>query len=130
TVEAAALEGCSIDGATLSWGFKEAFRSYISGTIANGEWTTDGNASYATPEFSWSAGEGVYDSETGEGLLGFTGSIEFTGHGGLLDTTVSNPQLRFDGADRAVLLLDVSGTTQAGDQVAQRGVEFVGLDLS
>lgn len=129
-IEPAALPGCQVDDATLTWGFKEAFRSYISGSIAHGEWTTDGGAGYEIPNFLWQNGEGSFDAETGEGLLGFTGSVEFTGHGGILDTTVSNPQLRFDGPDSAVLLLDVSGTTQAGEEVAEHEVEFAGLDLA
>ena len=44
--------------ATLTWGFKESFRAYIDGDIANGEWTTSGGATYETPEFSWSDGTG------------------------------------------------------------------------
>src|SRR5690606_21232723 len=60
----------------------------------------------------------------------FAGSITFTGHGGILNTTVSNPQLRFVDADTAILLLDVSGTTQEGEPVQATGVEFVELDLA
>lgn len=120
---------CAVTDASLVWGFKEAFRSYISGSIANGEWTTAGGATYATPDFSWADGTGDIDPETGAGLLAFTGSIEFTGHGGILDTTVADPQVRFDDAGSATLLLDVSGTTQAGDEISEVGVEFASVDL-
>jgi hypothetical protein len=128
-IQAAGIDGCPASDASLTWGFKESFRSYISGTIANGEWTTADGATYATPDFSWADGVGDYDGTTGKGLLGFTGSIRFTGHGGILDTTVSNPQLRFDDPDHAVLLLDVSGTTQEGEKIDEPGVEFASLDL-
>src|SRR5690606_16003506 len=67
--------GCVADAATLSWGFKEAFRSYISGAIANGEWTVADGASYETPAFGWSDGEGSYDGTSAEGLIAFTGSV-------------------------------------------------------
>lgn len=86
-LDTAASEACAVTDAELTWGFKEAFRSYISGTIANGEWTTADGATYATPDFSWTSGAGNYDGSSGEGLLGFTGSITFTGHGGILNTT-------------------------------------------
>ncbi len=126
---ATAAAGCTVEGATISWGFKESFRSYISGTIANGEWTVDGGATYETPLFGWSDGSGSYDAETAEGLVAFPGSITFTGHGGILNTTVSNPQLQFIDETTAILLLDVSGTTQEGEPVDLKGVEFVELSL-
>lgn len=129
TITMTAVEGCPVTDASLLWGFKESFRSYISGSIANGEWTTADGATYSTPNFSWADGTGAFDPEATEGLLGFAGSIEFTGHGGILDTTVSNPQLRFDGPDTATLLLDVSGTTQDGEEVSETGVEFATVDL-
>lgn len=130
TIAMAAVEGCAVRDASLVWGFKEAFRSYISGSIANGEWTTADGATYSTPDFSWTGGTGGFDAATNKGLLGFTGSVNFTGHGGVLNTTVANPQLRFDDAGTATLLLDVSGTTQEGDEISEAGVEFASIDLS
>ncbi|GAB2467350.1 hypothetical protein GCM10027029_32190 [Conyzicola lurida] len=130
TAPAAAIVGCVVDDATITWGFKESFRSYISGSIANGEWTVADGATYEVPNFGWSAGTGGYDAETGEGSLAFAGSIAFTGHGGVLNTTVSNPQVRFIDADSAVLLLDISGTTQDGAVVDTKAVEFAGIDLA
>lgn len=129
TLVAASAGDCAVTDAELTWGFKEAFRSYISGTIANGEWTTANGATYTTPDFSWTSGAGNYDGARSEGLLGFTGSVTFTGHGGILNTTVANPQLRFDDADTATLLLDVSGVTQQGDDVTEQAVEFATIDF-
>ncbi|MDO7883405.1 HtaA domain-containing protein [Salinibacterium soli] len=127
---ALAATGCTVESSTLSWGFKESFRSYISGSIANGEWTVAGGTTYETPHFGWADGDGSYDAETGEGVVAFVGSITFTGHGGILNTTVANPRLQFVDADTAILLLDVSGTTQEGTAVDAPGVEFAELDLS
>jgi len=121
---------CPVSDATLTWGFKESFRSYISGSIANGEWTVTDGATYEVPNFGWSAGTGSYDSSTSAGLIGFTGTIEFTGHDGALDTTVSNPQVRFVDENTAVVLLDIAGETQDGAAVDQTAIEFVELDLS
>jgi hypothetical protein len=121
--------GCPVQSAELDWGFKESFRAYIDGSIANGEWTTADGATYETPLFSWAGGTGGYDAETGDADLAFAGSVRFTGHGGVLDTTVANPRIVIDG-DRAVLLLDISGTTQDGEPVSSTGVEFAELDLA
>jgi hypothetical protein len=126
---AAAQElACTVSDARLVWGFKESFRAYIDGSIANGEWTTDGDVSYATPVFTWAGGTGGADDE-GALDVGFTGSVRFTGHGGVLDTTIADPRIVVDG-ERAVLLLDVHGTTQEGEAVEQTAVEFAELDLS
>lgn len=118
--------GCDVTDATLSWGFKESFRAYIDGDIANGEWTTADGATYETPSFGWSGGTGSYDPATGTGSVGFTGSVRFTGHDGLLDTTIADPVIRFDGGS-GVLLLDVSGPTMDGTPTDLVDVEFVAL---
>mgnify|MGYP001267567346 CR=1 FL=1 len=119
--------GCAVDAAELDWGFKESFRAYLDGSIANGGWETADGATYATPLFSFT-GAGSYDAETGDTELDFAGSIRFTGHGGVLDMTVANPRVVVNG-DRAVLLLDITGETQDGRTVSAPGVEFVELDL-
>lgn len=119
---------CTVTDAELVWGFKESFRAYIDGAIANGEWSTAGNASYDTPLFTWSGGAGDSDGD-GALTVRFSGAVRFTGHGGILDTTVENPRIVIDG-DTALLLLDVHGTTQAGDTVDESAVEFAELDLA
>jgi hypothetical protein len=126
---ATAMRGCPVTDAVLSWGFKESFRSYLSSSIANGEWTVADGASYETPTFGFSDGVGSYDP-LGASQLDFAGSITFTGHEGILNTTVANPSVRFDNASTATLLLDVIGTTQQGEVVSALDVEFVTLDLA
>jgi len=135
--EPGGLQGCAVEGASLTWGFKESFRAYIDGAIANGEWEVSDGATYATPDFGWSKGTGVYDADTASGQVGFAGTVRFTGHGGLLDTTISDPRLRFVDADTAYLLLDVAGVTMAdamagktADPIVTEAVPFVELDLS
>jgi len=125
-----AVEGCVVDDATMTWGFKESFRAYISGAIAKGSWTVGDGATYAVPNFGWAPGTGGFDPAATAGTLAFAGSIAFTGHDGVLNTTVANPQLRFVDADTAYLLLDVSGTTQDGAAVDSRAVQFAEIDLA
>lgn len=127
---AAAAEACPVTDATMTWGFKESFRSYLSGTIANGEWIVTDPVTYETPDFGFAGGEGEYDGGSGAGSVSFDGRIQFTGHGGILDTTISAVELRFVDGGRAIIVADVSGTTQAGDPVDARAVEFVSLDLA
>ncbi|CAN5524749.1 hypothetical protein BH09ACT4_BH09ACT4_19200 [soil metagenome] len=124
TGPAAISPGCDVTDATLSWGFKESFRAYIDGDIANGERVTADGATYSTPLFSWPAGTGRYDPATGDGYIQFAGSVRFPGHDGLLDTTIANPVVQLNGSSGAVLL-DVSGPTMDGTPVDQKGVRFV-----
>ncbi len=118
--------GCDIRDATLTWGFKESFRAYIDGDIANGEWTTADGAVYETPVFIWSGGHGRYNSDTGSGMIQFTGSVRFTGHDGLLDTTIADPVVTLSG-DTGTLILDVSGPSMDGVAIDEDDVAFVDL---
>lgn len=128
--------GCALTDGRLDWGFKESFRAYVSGSIANGDWTTEGNASYQTPIFTWAKGEGVRDDQTGAGKLEFTGAIRFSGHDGALDTTIANPVITLTDAKTAVLSVDYSGTTMEAAMAGKDAYEekpdvpFVDLDLS
>ena len=128
--EAPTPSGCAVERAELAWGFKESFRAYIDGSIANGEWATADGASYATPTFSWREGTGEVERHDLIGEISFVGTVRFTGHGGILDTTIANPVVRFDAPGRATLLLDVSGDTMSGEPYSQTAVPFVELDLS
>lgn len=133
---AVAAGACTVDAGQLSWGFKESFRSYISGTIANGSWAPVAPATYTTPDFGWPAAGGSFDPASGTGTVSFTGAIHFTGHGGLLDTTIANPTLVLPGDGTAQLLMDVSGVTMddalagnTGNVHTSAQVPFVSLDL-
>jgi hypothetical protein len=127
---ASTIGQCTVDGATLTWGFKESFRAYIQSSIANGSWTEAGGASYATPNFGWSAGTGSLNPTTGAALVTFAGTVNFTGHQGVLNTTIGNPQIQLVDDTTAFLLLDVSGPTMDGKPTDFRGASFVKLDLT
>ncbi|MFF2388207.1 HtaA domain-containing protein, partial [Agromyces sp. NPDC058104] len=120
---------CAVAGATLDWGVKESFRSYLSSGIANGSWEVQG-ATETDGVFGFTGGTGAFDASAERGTVAFGGSIRFTGHEGVLDTTVSNPGLEFDGTAVAYLTLDVSGTTQDGTPVEAKRVRFAELNLS
>lgn len=118
---ASVQDACVVEGATLRWGFKETFRNYLEG-IAGGAWEVDGIV-YDYPEFVWDGGAGSVDAAAGTGLVAFPGTLRFTGHGGVLDTTLSGARVELAG-DTGYLVFDVSGTTQSGAPVALEGVRF------
>lgn len=120
---------CTVTDATLDWGFKESFRGYLTGGIANGDWILTG-VTEENGVFSWTGGTGSVDASATRGLVGFTGAIEFSGHDGALDTTVANPRIELAGPTEGYLLLDVTGTTQQGEPVTAAGIRFASLDLS
>ncbi|MHA7133438.1 HtaA domain-containing protein [Oerskovia turbata] len=138
TVQApAAPEGCTVTDASLGWGLKESFRAYVAGPIAHGDWALSDGATYEEPAFGWSTGTGVFDGEAFTGQVSYPGAITFTGHDGLLSTTVARPTIVLTGPDTAYLLLDVAGVTMedalAGDAdkvATHEQVSFVELDLS
>ncbi len=135
-VAPAEIGGCEVTDAVATWGLKESFRSYVSGSIANGDWTTSGNISYTTPEFGFAAGTGAFDTETAAGQVDFTGSIDFTGHAGALAVTFADPSIRFVDEDSALLVVDVTAAdraaAEAGDTAATttQDVAFAELDLA
>lgn len=124
----AQASGCDVESATLDWGFKESFRAYIDGSIANGEWTVADGATYETPSFGFSSIRGRVDPRLPGGSVHFAGSVRFTGHGGILDTTIENPVLVF--GEPAVLHLDVTGPTMEGDEISVTDIPFVTVDLA
>lgn len=128
TVPVALPGSCSVADAQLDWGFKEGFRAYIESTIANGGWELAGGAAEQGGIFTWENGQGAVEPSDATGTVGFEGSVRFTGHDGVLDTTIANPRVTFDNGT-AVLLLDVSGTTQDGQSVTSEGVAFASLSL-
>lgn len=123
---ASAIGVCLAEGASLNWGFKESFRTYLEGIAAGGWQLTD--VAYEYPDFVWTDGSGTLDLDARTGLVSYGGGIEFTGHGGALDTLVSNVRLELAG-DVGYLVVDVSGATQSGVEVSEKDVRFAEFPL-
>lgn len=130
-----APDACVATGSNLTWGFKEPFRSYVSGSIAGGDWSASRGASYSTPSFTWAKGTGSFDERTRTGSVDFPGTVAFSGHDGALNTTISDPQVQIEG-DRALIVLDVEGASMDAamegrdDSKSVPDVPFVEVDLS
>lgn len=96
----------AVNGATLEWGVKASFRSYVTGPIAGGSITTSG-ATATGDGFRWTGGSGAYNTDADRGRVGYSGSVHFTGHGGQLDLTIANPRVQVNGGS-ASLIADLS----------------------
>ena len=120
-------DACQVEEVLITWGFKESFRSYISSSIANGSWEVSGDVGYETPEFTFTGGSGFLAPDRSLGEVGFTGGIVFSGHDGILETSLQNPELVVTGPRQATLVLDVTGDTMEEVSVNQRDVDFASV---
>ena len=112
--------------AELGWGVKDSFRSYVRGGIANGNWDLSGTT-FAHNTFNWSSGSGTV--KDGKGSVSFTGSIHFTGHHGILDSTIANPRLDINGS-KGVLYATLTSNNMEGKSNSYGEVALLDVDLS
>lgn len=121
----------TIKSANLGWGVRDSFRNYVRGGIANGSWELNGT-SYSSDAFNWSNGTGTF--KDGKGSISFSGSVRFTGHHGVLDTTIANPRLEIDGNSGTLYATmtsnDPSGKATNYGEVALLKVDLSGLQSS
>jgi hypothetical protein len=115
---------CEVQDVSITWGFKESFRSYISGSIAQGSWEVSGDVGYEIPHFTLTGGTGHVDAARDEGIVAFEGGIVFSGHDGILETSLQNPELIITGSREATLMFDVTGDTMEEVSVNQPDVPF------
>ena len=120
-------DACAVEDVSITWGFKESFRSYISSSIANGSWEVSGDVGYEIPEFTFTGSSGLLAPDRSLGEVGFTGGIVFSGHDGILETSLQNPELVMTGPREATLVLDVTGDTMEEVSVNQQNVDFASV---
>lgn len=77
----------------LSWGLKSSFRSYIAGGIAHGRITVSQHASASSAGFTFPQRSTNAHPPSGAGSTQYTGAVNFYGHDGILDVTLSNPRV-------------------------------------
>ena len=117
----------------MDWGVKESFRRYIKGPIARGDIAVSGGLTQnADGTYHWSEGTGPWNGTSGEVAL--PGTVTFTGHKGILETTLSNLRLRIDGA-KGTLIADAQArpfidTTTKGELESYPNLELAEVDLS
>ncbi|MEV7283648.1 HtaA domain-containing protein [Streptomyces sp. NPDC093252] len=102
-----------VDGA-VDWGVRRTFREYVTGDIAQGEWTLSSGAQDGGALFRFPGGEGTYND--GRLKAEFTGEVRFTGEHGL--------DLRLSGV-RVTVAADGEGTLHARVNGAAEDVSLV-----
>lgn len=88
-----------MSGASISWGVKESFVSYVNGPIAKG-----------SADISWGSGSGSFNADENLGRVNYGGAATFTGHSGVLNLTLSNPSIQVTGAGSATLSVVANGS--------------------
>ncbi|MFT4210653.1 MAG: HtaA domain-containing protein, partial [Microbacterium sp.] len=117
--------------ATLTWGIKQSFVTYVTGAIASGTITSTGSGVTSTYPYTWSGGSSTVDADAGTGTASFSDGIHFTGHSGALDLTISDPQITLTSSTSATLYADVvSKSLSDGTVNTYTDVDLATLTLS
>lgn len=115
----------SVETGTISWGLKASFRSYLATGAAQGLVTTSGGATddgtrttFPNAAGSWTAAAG---SVARKANASAEGSVNFTGHDGLLNLTIADPSIVVDdsGAFLVVDATDSDGQDHADLKLAE-----------
>ncbi|MGI9823504.1 HtaA domain-containing protein [Agromyces sp. Marseille-Q5079] len=101
--------GTVVSGGSLSWGVYDRFVAYIGGPIADGSISVSG-ATRSGGAFQFGQSGGSYDAGAGRGTAEYAGSVNFRGHGGVLDLTFADPVLRVASSQSGVLSVAVNGS--------------------
>ncbi|GAA2310512.1 HtaA domain-containing protein [Glycomyces scopariae] len=104
---AAPASADDLSGGRLDWGVKESFRTYITGSIAQGEVRTGDGASTVDGDYRFHSASGAY--EDGTVVVDYQGWVYFWGHDGELDLTFANPSVEYSGSS-GTLYVYVNGT--------------------
>lgn len=102
-----------VEGASIDWGVKSSFVSYVNGPIAKG-----------SVSGGWGSGSGAYSTKTGNGRVAYSGSMHFTGHSGALDLTLANPRIQISGSQGSLILDVRSKGFNGSPDVDASGVVF------
>lgn len=114
------------DGA-MTWGVKDSFRNYITGRIANGQITVKDGAKLVGGNLQYPSSASSITSDTA-GVIRFGGTVNFTGHNGVLDLTFSDIAMRINGSS-AEISVDYSSRKYEGMDKKEPGPIETGSDV-
>lgn len=105
----------AVTGASVGWGLKQSFRSYLTGPIAMGSWNLNGvdfsgSEGGADGQFQFAADPSAVKVSGTDADIPLQGSMNLTGHFGALDITYSNMKVKVRGAT-AQFIADYTSTT-------------------
>ncbi|MDO4910315.1 MAG: HtaA domain-containing protein [Corynebacterium sp.] len=117
----------------LAWGVKESFQTYIRGSIAKGGWTLTG-MDFDGNDFVWTGGGGEVDVANKRGSIKSSGTVEFTGHGGILDLVISDLEIYFNGNSGQLIATvtsnDMDGNANDYGRTALADLSFSNLTVT
>lgn len=116
----------AFEDAAVDWGVRRTYREYVTGAIGRGRWTLADGAQDGGALFRFPKGKGTYDPATQTLDAGFSGSVRFTGAGGL-DLELSGIAVRV-AKGRGTLSADVSSAEDHDKAVPL--VTFAAKDLT
>ncbi|RSS94936.1 Htaa domain protein [Streptomyces sp. WAC02707] len=105
--------GGAVEDGAVDWGVRRTFREYVTGDIADGEWTLTDGAQDGGALFRFPGGEGTY--EDGDLTAAFDGAVRFTGAHGL-DLSLSGVRAEVRDGE-GTLYADVSSPDLKGEKV-------------
>lgn len=114
----AAQEPVEVTGGTISWGLKSSFRNYLTSPIAHGSISATAPATDNGTQTTFANASGSWSDE--DVAVSASGSVNFTGHDGELDVTLSNPRLRGTGSSAQLVVdaKDSDGTNHGALAIA------------
>ncbi|MDO4909954.1 MAG: HtaA domain-containing protein [Corynebacterium sp.] len=122
-----------VEKSQVNWGVKESFQSYIRGSIAKGGWELT-DMDFSNGDFIWSGSGGSVDENAKEGSVQAQGTVEFTGHGGILDLVISDVEVDFSGNSGKLIATvtsnDMDGNSHDFGRVALADLSFSSLNIS
>ena len=117
----------AVSDGSLIWGVKESFRKYVVGNIARGEITVKDGATNSGGSIQYPASASSITGDS-KGVIRFGGTVNFKGHNGILDLTLSDIAMRIDGS-KAELTADYSSRKFEGMQAHEPGPIETGNDV-
>lgn len=114
------VTGYTVTSGSLAWGVRSSFRAYVTGSIAKG----------SVEETGFRATGGVADPASRTATIAFTGRTHFTGHGGILNLTISNPTVHITSPTSGYLTATMSSTDTSGKAVNPGTVRIANLTFS
>ncbi|MEW2379661.1 HtaA domain-containing protein [Micromonospora sp. NPDC047812] len=109
-----------ITGGTLTWGFKQSFRNYVSGGNGNPPIAASNGATInADGTFTFPSTGGTHDSATGAASAEYGGTVVFSYPSHMFTITLANPTIAISGGT-AALKADVDLVTTAAEPVSVR----------
>lgn len=114
-IKKSSSEGASSSGVqgSMEWGVKESFRNYVTGGIANGKITPSGGAKQARGNgaFTFPQADSGTTWNGSSGKIQYAGNVNFYGHSGVMDVTLSNPVIVVENSNSATLQTTSQGKT-------------------